>query len=616
MTREDIMPYIPITIEDVSVDAFVDTGSDLTLISEELRNTIPSLCKQSKTQPYALGKSVTGDTIDAVGRVTATISIGSNRLLDEFHVARNVSKPLILGWDFLLRHKASVDITEGTMTLGEEAVPLLRRQYFDEPNILIPRALVQVKEGHTIATIVNPTRTTVQVKGNHLLGKVFATNTVKNAEYTVLEDALHPNTTSKNTEKQHVDEVNVDEGNLTANQKAEVRKLLQSYSDVFCNRPGRTSLVKHTIRTDEPPIHQRAYRTSPKMKVEVQKQVQQLLEDDIIEESQSPWSSPIVMVKKKDNTYRFCVDYRKLNSLTIKDSHPLPRTDDTLDALAAGLKKIPIQNDSTGRRARWALEMDLYDWEIKYRPGRSNGNADAMSRMSDLSNSGDNETESLEDDPERWDPTPAINTLFRNDGPQSHGHVNVEAKEVYTLDENDVKDSPPEPNNKLSRNYYFTQSLSIDQDEIRKCQQSDVNLRQVIQWLQDGEKPPKSGLAGSDRSLRKLWWEYPKLRYIDGILYRELLLPGRSCMQTVIPGEMVPKTLELLHGSGYAGHLSFEKTFKKAHQGAIGHICRKISEFIVKHVTLATPDVSQHRDTKLPYRILQFQDHFKSCVRI
>lgn len=210
--------------------------------------------------------------------------------------------------------------------------------------------------------------------------------------------------------------------------------------------------------------------------------------------------------------------------------------------------------------------MDLYDWEIKYRPGRSNGNADAMSRMSDLSNSGDNETESLEDDPERWDPTPAINTLFRNDGPQSHGHVNVEAKEVYTLDENDVKDSPPEPNNKLSRNYYFTQSLSIDQDEIRKCQQSDVNLRQVIQWLQDGEKPPKSGLAGSDRSLRKLWWEYPKLRYIDGILYRELLLPGRSCMQTVIPGEMVPKTLELLHGSGYAGHLSFEKTFKKAHQ--------------------------------------------------
>ncbi|KAJ8049240.1 hypothetical protein HOLleu_01898 [Holothuria leucospilota] len=438
---------------------------------------------------------------------------------------------------------------------------VIEPRYFDEPSILIPRSLVQVKGGHTIATIVNPTRTPVQVKRNHLIGKVFATNAVENAEYTVLEDVRSRDVTSHDTLKQDVHEANVDEGNLTDEQRAEVHNLLQSYSDVFCNKPGRTSLVKHSIRSDEPPIRQRAYRTSPKMKVEVQKQVQKLLEDDIIEESKSPWSSPIVMVKKKDNTYRFCVDYRKLISLiSIKDSHPLPRTDDTLDALAAGLKKIPIQNDSTGRRARWPLEMDHY--EIKYRPGKSNGNADGMSRIPDHQNSDNNETESLEDDPEGWDPTPAINTLFKEEEPQSPGHESEEeVEEVHTLEENNVKDNTPKPNTEFF-NGHSTQSLSFDQNEMRRGQESDENLRQVTQWLQDSERPPKSQLVGSNRSLRKLWWKYPELRYIDGILYRELLLPGRSCMQTVIPADMIPRTLELLHDSGYSGHLSFEKTFE------------------------------------------------------
>ena len=58
-----------------------------------------------------------------------------------------------------------------------------------------------------------------------------------------------------------------------------------------------------------------------------------MLSQGVIQPSTSPWSSPIVLVKKKDGSYRFCVDYRKLNSITKVDAHPLPRVDDLLKSL-------------------------------------------------------------------------------------------------------------------------------------------------------------------------------------------------------------------------------------------------------------------------------------------
>ncbi|ROT68914.1 hypothetical protein C7M84_012909 [Penaeus vannamei] len=98
---------------------------------------------------------------------------------------------------------------------------------------------------------------------------------------------------------------------------------------------GRTSMVKHHIYTrDTPPIKQPHRRVPPAKREEMQCAVQEMAKAGIIERSNSPWCSPVVLVTKKDGSKRFCVDYRALNAVTVTDAYPLPRIDDTLDALS------------------------------------------------------------------------------------------------------------------------------------------------------------------------------------------------------------------------------------------------------------------------------------------
>ena len=150
---------------------------------------------------------------------------------------------------------------------------------------------------------------------------------------------------------------------MNKGQQRQVAKLLNKYSNVFSETDddiGRTGVLKHRIPTGEAkPIRQPLRRVPYHMQKEMDEQIDNMLKKDVITPSKSPWASGIVLVKKKDGSKRFCVDYRRLNEVTIKDAYPLPRIDESLDQLA-GSKWYSCLDMNSGY---WQVELDPQDRE-------------------------------------------------------------------------------------------------------------------------------------------------------------------------------------------------------------------------------------------------------------
>ena len=110
--------------------------------------------------------------------------------------------------------------------------------------------------------------------------------------------------------------------------------LLSEYKDLFCTSPGCTTAAEHFIPTSGTPVKVPPRRVPANYRAEVERQIQTMLEEGIIEESSSAWMAPAVFVRKKTRVIRLCVDYRELNKRTVKDAYPLPRPDEVQDQLA------------------------------------------------------------------------------------------------------------------------------------------------------------------------------------------------------------------------------------------------------------------------------------------
>ena len=139
---------------------------------------------------------------------------------------------------------------------------------------------------------------------------------VKNAETLELYNVLQTET---------VKDVNINP-ELSQKQQDEVKHLLNEFREIFSDVPKVTHLAEHKVElTQSEPIKCKQYPIPYKMQEVVEKEVDKMLEMGIIERSEASYASPLVLVKKPDNTYRVCVNFRNINKITVFDPELMNR---------------------------------------------------------------------------------------------------------------------------------------------------------------------------------------------------------------------------------------------------------------------------------------------------
>ena len=271
----------------------------------------------------------------------------------------------------------------------------------EEKGLVMPDQVVKVTDRGVFVHVINVHDEELTLDGGLKLGKISVVQDLKDMppEDKKLKDLLGgtPNVNEIRTEPlltredlpEHIQPILNEAEDLSAEEVDKVCRLAKEYEDIF-REPGGpngvTNIVHHTIDIPEKTKPQRTgYRPVPRAKQEAaDEEVDKLLNEGVIEPSFSPWAAPVVLAAKKDGGIRFCVDYRKVNQLTLGDAYPLPRIDETLDCLsgakyfcsidlAAGYWQIPLSEESKQYTA-FITRKGLF--QFKYMPfGLSNAPA-------------------------------------------------------------------------------------------------------------------------------------------------------------------------------------------------------------------------------------------------
>jgi hypothetical protein len=173
-------------------------------------------------------------------------------------------------------------------------------------------------------------------------------------------------------------DVTIDDAHTDEDGKVYLAATLSNYTDIFVK--SKTDLgvavgVKHYIKTTtDKPIQLRPHRAPYAYRQEITRQVKEMLDNDVIRRSNSPWAAPVVLANKKDGSKRFCANYRELNDNTEKDSFPLPRIDETIDVLRgskffttidlqSGYWQIPMNEDDKKKTA-FITNEGLFEFNV------------------------------------------------------------------------------------------------------------------------------------------------------------------------------------------------------------------------------------------------------------
>ena len=382
----------------------VDTGASISLISKNEWESLTS--NEEPLEPSDIvAEAANNSPVGILGKVNLSIEVNdAHKSNHEFYVANEMLSEVILGLDWLVNNQVVIDTANMLMKFPDSKCQslLMFDAALKDPTVVVLSDDIEIPGRHEIvqtAHIRNPIISESILEPNFDLaerGVLVASVLVKPKEQTVPIQIINPGVDTVKLYKgtnvgclQQIDVEMVDPvldsgGNANLNRISEQNELqfdleslkpeerdqmsvlLKEYQDIFAtnlSEIGLTSQTEHKIETgDAAPIKQLPRRLPNALKPVVEEQVQEMLQNDVIEPSKSPWASPIVLVKKKDGTWRFCIDFRKLNEVTVKDAYPLPQVNDLIDTLsghkyfttldlASGYWQVPMEESSQEKTA-------------------------------------------------------------------------------------------------------------------------------------------------------------------------------------------------------------------------------------------------------------------------
>ena len=394
--------YVIVDMLGNKMGCLLDTGATSSILHTGRYLELPE-----DSRPQLEGKEgnlevADGGRIASYGSAVFTLCVDGLEINQRFIVA-DIATPAILGFDFLKSNRCFLDASGACVWVNGKPVSCQARQDATSAfkvklreTITIPPLsemivsaeidgfasytcavvepsdnLIKRKQVLIAKTVVDPSSQNIHLRVVNLQSqpvKLYK-KTVAGICEPVEEVESAPSdkifSISKSTEwPEHLTEVwDTVRESIPEEGQGDVHKLLLHHQHVFSRGKcdiGRTDLVQHKIPTGEAaPVRQHPRRLPWTKREDCTKEVERLLDMGLISPSVSPWASPVVMVKKKDNSWRFCIDYRRLNNVTKKDSYPLPRIDDTLDALG-GSRWFSTLDLASGY---WQVEMDPADSE-------------------------------------------------------------------------------------------------------------------------------------------------------------------------------------------------------------------------------------------------------------
>lgn len=351
----------------------IDSGADISVLKGEKLIGSTEYDPERKVRV----KSVSGSLIETHGAIEAEINLENSSITHEFQLAnKQIDIPCdgILGRDFFRNAKAQICYDTQCVKLNGEMIKMVNANQTEiaktektreTRNIILPRrsecvVKLPVKEGSPSVGILDKCEiqegifmagSLTKVIDGYVITSILNTNEeeAEIQEPLVELNEVEPvqNLTGATEEKQKDREKRILEQLRLDHLNDEEKRLLigtcQDYQDVFYlsgDILSSTQATRHSIRVEPgtEQINTRPYRLPETQKVEVEKQVEKLLKEGVIEESNSPWNSPILVVAKKADAsgqqkFRLVVDYRKLNEKTVGDAYPLPDITEILDQL-------------------------------------------------------------------------------------------------------------------------------------------------------------------------------------------------------------------------------------------------------------------------------------------